>query len=160
MLGQRDFENALPTLQRLPRWTVVAVAARSGLREPQLISGRSAYYFRPTDSPVLLSRLQAWDAERGHLRQKANGGLAGAIRRVAGKGLDARAADAMLMMHPPPVVCMAAIACLVPRNAPSRLVCMTRRQSSRGLFCRPYAGRWHRPYPRRSIERGAQGGKN
>lgn len=41
------------------------------------------------------------------------------------------AAEAMLMMHPPPPSFMALMACRVPTNTPSRFVASTRRQSAR-----------------------------
>lgn len=62
MLGPNEFRAALLTLSKLPRWALVAIAARSGLREPQLIAGRSAYYFKTTDHPILFERLTLFDA--------------------------------------------------------------------------------------------------
>jgi hypothetical protein len=62
VLNQQHFNVIYPSLTQLPRWALVALAARSGLREPQLITGWSAYYFRPADNEVLLRRLTIFDA--------------------------------------------------------------------------------------------------
>src|SRR5437762_3487019 len=58
MLPNTELNKFGTKLQHFPRWSLVALAARSCLREPQIVPGLpSAYLSSPTQNPELFKRL-------------------------------------------------------------------------------------------------------